>query len=167
MSNSGYTVYERVHNLTISNLESNKLCCLVGIVIIYYVSNIYITNILIPNVQQTTVFKESSIKVLLVIMTNLGPEIVPEWRFLGLEILQSHNEVFLAQKSSFFDNFWGQKLSHNEDFWAQDICRIIMTISGARNHHYVIYHQEMTQMPQLPCMFKLIGVITWLSRELQ
>ena len=79
----------------------------------------------------------------------------------------SHNEVFWAQKSSFLDDFWGQKSSHIEDFWAQNVCRVIMTISGARNHHYVISHREMTQMPQLPCMLELTGVITWLSWELQ
>ena len=49
-----------------------------------------------------------------------------------------HNEVFWAQKSSFLDDFWGQKSSQNEDFWAQNVCRVIMTISGARNHHSVM-----------------------------
>ena len=60
-----------------------------------------------------------------------------------------HNGVFWAQKSSFLDDLWCHKLPHIEYFWAHNVCRVIMTISGARNHHYVIYHQEMTQMPQL------------------
>ena len=49
-----------------------------------------------------------------------------------------HNEVSWAQKSSFLDDFWGQKSSQNEDFWAQNVCRVIMTISVARNHYYVM-----------------------------
>ena len=57
--------------------------------------------------------------------------------------------------------------SHIEDFWAHIVCRVIMTISWARNHHYVISHREITQMPQVPCMLELTGVITWLLWELQ
>ena len=67
----------------------------------------------------------------------------PRMMISGARNLQSHNEVFWAQKSSFLDDFWGQKSSHIEDFWAQNICRIIMTIYGARNHHSNIFDQKL------------------------
>ena len=84
----------------------------------------------------------------------------PRMMISGARNLQSHNEVFWAHKSSFLDDFWGQKSSHIEDFWAQNII-------SHNHHHYVIYHREITQMHQLPCMLELTGVITWLSWELQ
>ena len=49
-----------------------------------------------------------------------------------------HNAVFWAQKSSLLDDFYGQKSSQNEDFRAQNVFRVIMTISGVRNHHSVM-----------------------------
>ena len=57
----------------------------------------------------------------------------------------------LSHKSSLGHNndFWGQKSSQIENFWAQNVCRVILTISGAINHQYVISHQEMTKMPKL------------------
>ena len=54
----------------------------------------------------------------------------PRMMISGARNLQSHNEVFWAQKSSFLDDFWGQKSSHIEDFWAQNVCRVIRTISA-------------------------------------
>ena len=66
-----------------------------------------------------------------------------------------------------FTDFWGPKSSQKEDIWTQNVRRVIMKISGARNHHYVISHREMTQMPQLPYLLEITGVITWLSWELQ
>ena len=58
----------------------------------------------------------------------------PRMMISGARNLQSHNEVFWAQKLSFFDDFWAE----NKDFWAQNVCRVIMTFSGARNHHSVM-----------------------------
>ena len=99
-----------------------------------------------------------SIKVLLVIMKISGARNLPRMMISGARNLQSHNEVFWAQKSSFLDDFWGQKSSHIEDFWAQNICRIIMTISGARNHHSNIFDQKMFTLGVFPRC--------WLSWEL-
>ena len=113
---------------------------------------------------------ELFLKVLLVIMKISGaknrPRMMisvarnrPRMMISGARNLQSHNEVFWAQKSSILDDFWGQKSSHNEDFWAQNICRIIMTISGARNHHSNIFDQKMFTLGVFPRC--------WLSWELQ
>ena len=80
----------------------------------------------------------SAIKVVLVIMKISGAKNCPRMMISGAKNLQSHNEVFWPQKSSFLEDFWGQKSSHIEDIWAQNVFRVIMTISGARNYHYVM-----------------------------
>ena len=55
--------------------------------------------------------------------------------------MRSIKDLFIFSFLSFgnFDEFWDHKSSQNEDIWAQNVCRVIVTLSGARNHHSVIF----------------------------